>query len=741
MKIPVLHAMAIVLVIGSDPAFGVEPDNKIDYGTARLERRLTIVRASGEITLDGLLDEPAWRDAPVANHFIQNDPHEGEPATFDTEVRVLYDDEAVYIGVFAQDDEPGRIIVNDLKKDFNTSTSDNFSVIFDTFRDERNGYRFTTNPAGAKWDAQSANEGRENNANWDGIWDVKTRITERGWYAEIRIPFRTLKFKRGDPQIWGLNFERKLRRLNEDSYWAPLPRIYELEKLSLAGTLEGMQGLRPGKNIRVKPFAMTSSSTVRGSTVGDFDAGLDVKYGVTSGLTWDFTLKTDFSQVEADEQQVNLTRVSLFFPEKRDFFLENSGIFQFGATDRSGGGVTQGRQNGPQDMLLFFSRRIGLSEDGQTIPILGGTRLTGRQGRYSLGVLTIQQQRAGDMPAANFTALRIRRNILANSDIGAVLLNKDENGPRYNRVAGVDANFRFGFLAFNGYAAKSVSPQFVMRGSGEDLATRASVNYLSRVWQLRAFYNTVGERFNDEMGFVQRRGVDNGYLYVSWSARPKWLSRFRLREIRPHWQFDQFTRRDGAGLESRYQDWHLPVYFNSGAFFETGVNPNVEEVRRPFTINSARAVRVDADRYTFDEYFVIWNSNSADRFSYSSRYSIGEFYNGYRRGYAFGPSFRPNEHFNTAVNLQINDIELSGSKYVSKLITARVNYNLSTKMFVNALLQFNTDSRQVSSNLRFNIIHRPLSDFFFVYNEQRDERSGDLINRALIAKMTYLVAF
>src|SRR2546428_8633884 len=261
MRIPAFTMAVVCVLTGSDPVLGSNPDGKIDYGTAHLERRLTIVRAAGEITLDGSLDEPAWRDAPVANNFIQNDPREGEPATFDTEVRILYDDEAVYIGVFAQDDEPGRIIVSDLKKDFNTSTSDGFSVILDTFRDERNGYRFTTNAAGAKWDAQSANEGRENNANWDGIWDVKTRIVERGWYAEMRIPFRTLKFKYGDPQTWGVNFERNVRRLNENSYWAPLPRIYELEKLSLAGTLEGMQGVRPGQNIPGKPVAVAHPRT------------------------------------------------------------------------------------------------------------------------------------------------------------------------------------------------------------------------------------------------------------------------------------------------------------------------------------------------------------------------------------------------------------------------------------------------------------------------------------------------
>ena len=372
-------------------------------------RRLDAIRLAGEITLDGALDEPSWSQAPMAHNFVQNDPREGMPATFDTEVRVLYDDDAMYFGVFAMDDQPSRIIANDLKKDFNTDQNDGFRIILDTFHDQRNGYQFATNPAGAKWDAQMVNEGRESNANWDGIWDVATRITETGWYAEIRIPFRTLRFSAADVQIWGMNFERKVRRLNEDSYWSPVPRIYDIQRVSLAGTLEGMRGVRPGKDLRIKPYVLSSGSTIGGSaTRGDFEGGFDVKYGVTTGLTWDFTVNTDFSQVEADEQQVNLTRFSLFFPEKRDFFLENSGIFQFGGATQGGGGnnITSGRQNQSQDMRLFFSRRIGLSDDGQAIPILGGTRLTGRQGVYSVGLLNIQQREEGPVPATNFTALR-----------------------------------------------------------------------------------------------------------------------------------------------------------------------------------------------------------------------------------------------------------------------------------------------------------------------------------------------
>ncbi len=387
----------LIVALTSVTALAATADNPIDYNTARLNRKLIATRAAGPIELDGRLDEPSWLTAPVAKNFIQNDPREGEPATFDTEVKLLYDDDSLFIGVFAKDDRPDEIIINELRKDFNTGTSDNFQIVIDTFHDERNGYQFAVNPAGAKWDSQMSNEGRDQNSNWDGVWDVRARVGEDGWYAEIRIPFRTLKFGQESLQTWGINFQRRLRRLNENSYWSPVQRIYGLSRVSMAGTVEGLQGLRPGNNLRVKPYALASSSRVgTADNDGDFEAGLDVKYGVTSGLTWDFTVNTDFSQVEADEQQINLTRFSLFFPEKRDFFLENSGIYQFGVVGRAvAGGGGGGRQNPSQDMILFFSRQIGLSESGSAIPILGGTRLTGRAGGYSMGALNIQQREEG----------------------------------------------------------------------------------------------------------------------------------------------------------------------------------------------------------------------------------------------------------------------------------------------------------------------------------------------------------
>jgi hypothetical protein len=308
------------------------------------------------------------------------------PASEDTEVRVLYDGDDLYIGIFARDREPTRIITTELTKDFNRTSGDSFEVILDTFHDRRNGYMFATNAKGAKWDAQMVNEGREINENWDTVWQVKTRVAETGWYAEIAIPLRTLRFHDSDPQTWGINFLRRIRRNNEDTFWAPLPRIYELQRVSQAGTLEGMQGLRPGKDLRIKPYVLGSSGKSAQTKVGtDADIGFDAKYGVTSGLSWDFTVNTDFSQVEADEQQINLTRFSLFFPEKRDFFLENSGVYEFGGTGgvatggdgNTAGGAGRGRVNNVRDPILFFSRRIGLSDAGQSIPIVGGTRLSG----------------------------------------------------------------------------------------------------------------------------------------------------------------------------------------------------------------------------------------------------------------------------------------------------------------------------------------------------------------------------
>lgn len=398
-------------------------------------------------------------------------------------------------------------------------------------------------------------------------------------------------------------------------------------------------------------------------------------------------------------------------------------------------------------MILFFSRRIGLSDSNEAISILGGTRLTGRAGGFSIGALNIQQHRSDEAsaasrtPSTNYTALRLRRDILGSSDIGLMFMNKDASGAHYNRALGADANFRFfRDLTFNLAAAKTDSPQARVPGVGGDWYSKTSFGYRSDFWELRGAYQTIGDRFNNEMGFVPRTGVTNAELQVGTHIRPKWAQKW-LRETYPHFQIENFTRQHGLGLESRYMDWHWPVTLQDSTFIEVGVNPNVEVIRRPFTINSRRGIQVFPGRYEFYEYFALWRTNGAAPISFNGRYSNGEFYDGYRRGYEFGTTVRANQHFNVSGNVAFNDIELPQGAFTTTLVTGRVNYFFNTKVFLNALLQYNTDARQWSSNVRLNIIHRPLSDLFLVYNERHDSRSGDVLNRALIAKMTYLIAF
>ncbi len=735
---------------------------QINYDSARLERQLKPFRTAETITLDGRLDEPAWSQAPVATEFIQNEPQVDNPASEETEVRVLYDSENLYFGVYAYDAEPSRIIISDLRKDFSRNNGDSFEVVLDTFQDGRNGYQFAINPAGAKWDAQMTNEGRETNDNWDGVWSVKTRIVEDGWIAEIAIPFRTLKFRKEELQNWGINFQRKIRRRNEDSFWSPLPRIYSLNRVSLAGTLDDIEGVKPGANLRVKPYFATSFSQPNGGTslvpgekestpfcrwargggCYDADFGVDVKYALTPGLTWDFTYNTDFSQVEADEQQVNLTRFSLFFPEKREFFLENSGIFQFGANpDRGGGGGfagAGGRQNALRnDFVFFFSRRIGLSDEGSALPILGGTRLTGRLGSsYEVGFLNIQQEEFGSNQATNFTVARLRRNILANSDIGVILVNKSVmDSTHFNRVLGTDANFRIGqSLNLNAYLAKS----FVEGGGDENVAGRFNTFYKTNRVDLRTSYATIQEDFVNEMGFVPRVGNHKIAGRYGWTFRPERL-RGLIRNSEPHFQFEYLMDKHG-NLTVRHMDYHLPFRFQNGSFVEIGANPTLERFDEEFVINRNKDIAIPPGVYSFYDYFITSRSDRSRAISGGLSYSTGDFYTGYKHSYGVRGTFRFGYKLETSFGYTHHNINLPEGHFKTNLLTTRFNYSFSTAMFLNALVQYNSDTQQVSSNVRFNLIHRPLSDIFVVYNERRDSVGGDLTNRALILKVTYMVA-
>ncbi len=717
-------------------------------------RTMAAAETHAPITIDGALDEPVWRDAEPATGFVQAEPHEGQPASEATEVRLAFDRDALYVAVRCADATPGGLIVNDIRKDFVAGEQDTFEVILDTFADRRNGFVFVVNPAGAKSDTQIANEGRDVNSSWDAVWSVATRVDSNGWTAELRIPFKTLRFERGADRIWGVNFSRRIRRKNEVDYWSPVPRVYNLYRAGLAGTLTGLPDASQGRNLRIKPWiAGDTTRPVGGAFEHDAHAGLDVKYGVTPSLSLDVTVRPDFAQAEADEQQVNLTQFSLFFPEKREFFLENSGMFYFGDIPRESRLGSARFAPPEEEILLFFSRRIGLTDSGDAIPIAAGGRLTGRAGGTGVGLMTIQTESVGERPGDNYTVLRGRRDVLRNGDIGAIFLSRQSAdssasiystalgaaAPSHNEVAGVDANFRFvRALSINGFLARSFTPG-ATRG---EMAGKGSITWNANNLHTQYSLLSIGDDFRDDIGFIKRTGIRKHFVDFGIRHRPERLRKYGIRELHPHTRYNIYTDQSNVKV-SHTNHVAMSVFFENGANVEFAVNPRFERILTPFRVRADQAF--DAGAYGWTEYNLLVETNHSRMVSASLDLTTGGFWTGTQRATKLGVIVRPSYHLSFDAAVQRNDIDLPFPMhaFVTNLVTSRVNYAFNTRTFLDTLLQYNTDLRQFSANIRFDLIHRPLSDLFVVFKEQRltDARTPIAPGRGLILKYTHLLSF
>jgi len=731
-----------LIVPASTPAVAADPA-VFQIPSADGRRTVTAVETRSAISLDGALDEDAWRAAEPATDFVQAEPHEGQPATERTEVRVLFDRDALYIGVVCQDASPGRAIVNDIRKDFPPGDQDSFEVILDTFADRRNGFVFVTNAVGAKSDTQIANEGRDVNSSWDASWTVATRRDAGGWSAEMRIPFKTLRFERGAGHIWGVNFSRRIRRKNEVDFWSPVPRVYNLYRASLAGTLTGLPDASQSRNLRVKPWLASNSTRPVGGAAFDNTGrmGLDAKYGVTPSLTLDLTVKPDFAQAEADEQQVNLTQFSLYFPEKREFFLENSGMFYFGDIPRESrvGGFRFGAPE--EEELLFFSRRIGLTDAGDQIPIVGGGRLTGRVGPYGVGAMTIQTEAQGARRGDNYTVLRARRDILRSSDVGAIFLSRQSSGASAdrNQVAGVDANFRFiRALSFNAFLARSFTPGV----EGGETTGKGSAAWNDNFIHGQYSFLTIGDHFRDDVGFIKRTGIRKHFADFGIRQRPEWLRKYGIRESHPHTRYNIYT--DHSNLKVSHTN-HVAeaVFFERGGVLEVQWNPRFERIVTPFKIRPDQSFAPGS--YSWHEFAAELETDHSRIVSGSTLVTFGGFWNGTQQSVKAGVIVRPSYHVTFDVAMQRNEIKLPPPMhdFVTNLVTSRVGYAFNTRTFLDTLLQYNTDLKQFSANVRFDLIHRPLSDLFVVYNHQQLTDAPTPINagRGLIVKYTHMLAF
>ena len=692
------------------------------------DRKITALYTEGEIVVDGNLDEAEWNLAQPATDFIQNDPLTGEPATERTEVRILYDDENLYVGVYCFDSEgENEIVLTEVRRDYRPRESDHFSAIFDTFDDNRNGFIFGTNPGGAKREGQSGGDGADVNFDWDAIWDVKARITESGWQFEMAIPFTTLRFPEGGGQVWGVNFSRRIRRKNEATFWSPIPRSQTMSRVSFAGTLEGINTNRQGRNLYFKPYLSAPVVRKLGDDV-DFvpEVGGDVKYGLTSGLTLDLTVNTDFAQVEADQQQINLTRFSLFFPEKREFFLENSSIFQMGKSQRRFGRVS-GR-----DLIPFFSRRIGIAE-GQIVPILGGARLSGKMGHYTLGFLSLQTAKFEETPSTNFTVLRLRREILRNSDVGGIFINKYVNGGGFNRTYGFDANLKFfNYLDIIPFILKTESPG----QAGKDLAANIGITWNDPFWDLIAEYMTIEENFNPEVGFVRRTNIRKTRGKFGVKPRPgeriPWI-----RQFQPFLDVNYITDQENI-LETRTVEGNFSILFENNSNLRFSHLSNFERLDEPFEIRPGQEIPIGD--YNFGEYTLAFSGDRSRMFSGNASVQTGGFFDGDKDSYTLGVRFLLNYHFEADVSWEHDDVALPSGDFKTNLVSKRVLYSFSPRMFLNALIQYNSTDREIESNIRFNFIYKPLSDFFLVYNERRAS-TGEVNERAIIAKITYVFDF
>ena len=724
------------LILAPISLFAQEPPPRIDPSLAprpSLEAR----RAAGPIQLDGELGEAAWATADSTDGvFYQSIPDQGAPSRERTVVRILYDEENLYIGAVLYDRNPSALVSAGLEQDFATSDSDIFGFALDTYWDRQNAFLFAVNPAGAVFDAQAFNDQQSVNPAWEGEIEVRTRIHEHGWTAEIAVPITTLRFREAEgPQTWGLNFTRRIRRFSEDSSWAPLSRQFRIYKMSRAGTLTGLEGLRQGRNLWFKPFlTAVRSDGATASTMEDIDGGLDIKWGLTPRLTLDVTALTDFSQVEVDEQQINLSRFSLFFPEKRDFFLENEGIFAF--QDARVRNFRTG--SGPQNFKLFHSRRIGLSNDRTPVPILGGARLTGRLGDYALGLLNMQTRNETGFPGENFSVIRVRKNLLESSDVGFMLVNRDGTGTgieeEYNRSFGADANLRLagGRMLLNSYAAVTDEPGV------EDgrLAGAVELAWRDPLWDASILTKTVGENFNPGVGFVSRRGIRQGFVTVGAHPQPAIPS---VRELNPYIDVNLFGDSDWD-LESREITPGLGVAFLDSGLLTLEYSSSYERLTDPTPI---AGVSVPAGEYEFDAFSAQYQSDRGKRLSGSLSVTKGDFYDGERTSYSGGLILRPSAHWFIEGTFQKNDLTLAGQSFDANLWGGRLRYGYDTRTFLSAFVQYNEAAEELQTNVRFNLIHAPLSDLFLVYSERRstgDQAGSSLLDRAITLKVTKLLA-
>jgi hypothetical protein len=698
------------------------------------------VRVTRAPSIDGVLDDEVYQLVPASSGFIQQEPKEGAPATDDANVWVLYDDNNLYISARLFQD-PKAIVATEMRRDSRELTrNDNFALVLDTFLDHRSAFFFYMSAAGGMFDGLITEES-QNNREWNTVWDGRTGRFEGGWTAEFSIPFRSLRYAPGRDQTWGINFRRIMIAKNELHTLAPVPASYGpagVQRMSLAATLTGLQVPTAGRNFEIKPYALSSVTTDKLTSPAKSNdpkgnIGFDMKYGVTRGLNLDVSYNTDFAQVEDDEQQVNLTRFSLFFPERRDFFLEGQGIFTFG------GVRLDGTSSGGNVPILFFGRRIGLT-NGRPIPLTAGARLTGRVGAYSIGALNVETGSDENVGAVdtNFSVVRVKRDFLKRSQIGFIATNRSValGGPDSNQTLGFDSQLApYQQMVINTYYAKSHTSD----KTGDDASYRLQFEYPADRYGLQLEHLTVEKNFNPEVGFLRRENFRRNFAEARFSPRPN----------RDHWKaIRKFTYQGsleyitdtGGHLESRETQLQFQTALANSDQGTIEYTQNYEFLPEAFEIS--KGITLPVGGYTFDNLKAQYGFGPQRQVSGTVTVNRGTFYDGDRTSAEYSGKVQFGSRLTLEPKVSINWVDLSEGSFTTKLYSTRASVTFSPRMALGALIQYNSSAATVAANLRFHWEYQPGSDFFVVFNEGHDTLgpfARSLQNRSFTVKITRLL--
>lgn len=680
------------------------------------------------IELDGKLDEAAWQKAPKIDHFTQRELILGDPVSEKTHVAVLYDENNLYIGVWAYDSEPEKIVAKELRRDFEYDLDDNFIVIIDTYNDKRNGFMFVTNPNAARADLQVFNNGGSTNRFWNGVWDVRTTRTAEGWFAEFKIPFFALKYRPDEgEQIWGINFERNIRRKREQARWQGWGRNFDITDVGKAGQLRGLRSLRNERFIEIKPYALGGAESVDGEENGVINGGGDINTLLSPSYRLNLTFNTDFAQVEADRQQINLTRFPLFFPELREFFLEGDDFFDFGF--------------GGNRIVPFYTRRIGLNENFETVPIIAGGRLLGKEQNSTVGLMSIQTAADETSPSTNFTTASWRHDVGAQSVIGAMTVNKINEG-RWHTTTGI--NGRYSTPRFLGTRNLDVGGALIQTYSTDE-------GYDNMAWAYRVFAQYPNDRLNiftsyqrspapfePEVGLERRSNFREYFATLSLRPRPK----RKLKWIR---QFDfspgtvTYTLYDDSG---ELQSFEYAVRFLS---FDTrkGESLSFSYLRRAEGLiddfQIFPGVEIPKDKYWWNAWRASIGTFTGREISVSSNFSFGEFYTGTSFQNESVILWRASKNFTLNLRYEKNIVDLPGGDFETDLVGARVEYAFSPNVFGSFLNQWNTANDELNINFRLQVIPKIGTDFFLIINQIYDTQNDkfDPTRGTILAKLIW----